>query len=380
MKRRKVCVVSGSRADVNYLLSPMRGIAADPSLSLQLVVTGSHLSPSHGLSVRSLEAEGFAIHEQVDMLLVGDTPVCTAKSTGLGVIGMSDAFQRLSPDLVMVLGDRFEIFAAVQSAFLMGIPVAHLGGGDTTEGAFDDGLRHAITKLAHWHFPTNSQAASRLIQMGESPDRVHTIGSTSLDLLAGFSPLSRDEFSAVTGWKWQRRNFLVTFHPATLAEQSPEEQIDVVLQGLPDDAGILFTGTNADPGGIRIQERIAAFVAKEPERRALVPHLGCQRYFSAICLMDAVVGNSSSGLYEVPSFGKPTINIGSRQEGRLRASSVFDCPLDARQISTTLAKAMSQDWKGTINPYGDGHAAERILQILTGREDWRSLIQKRFHS
>lgn len=380
MSPRKICVVTGSRADYGLLYWPMRLIAEDDDFELQVVVTGMHLSPAFGETWRQIEADGFAIASKVEMLLAGDSPVAVAKSVGLGVIGFADTFERLRPDLLMVLGDRFEILAAVQAALFARIPVAHVCGGDVTEGAFDESIRHAITKLAHVHFPTNADAARRLEAMGESPENVHTVGSPGLDRIRRMTFMARETFFDTLGVMPRARNLLVVFHPATLDSGDPLVQVEELLAALDTlgpEVGLLMTGANADTAGQRINARLQAFAEKHPNAVFRLS-LGSELFINALQHVDAIVGNSSSGLYEAPSFGIPTVNIGDRQKGRLRAASVTDCVPERQAIRVAIDNALARGRQPTVNPYGDGHTAELMVEKLRRIPDFGVLIRKPF--
>jgi len=373
----KICVVSGGRADFGLLLPVMQALAADDAFQLQLVITGQHLLDG-GHAVETLaDRHGLKIVAAVDMGLDGDAPAAIGAAAGRGLSGMAEAFGSLQPDLLILLGDRYEIACAAIAATIARIPVAHIAGGDVTEGAFDDAFRHAITKLAHLHFVTNADAARRLRQMGESEGRIHVVGSPGLDLIRATPVMARDAFFAEVGLEPRPVNLLITFHPATLSEDSLA-QLEAMLAALAScDAGLLFTGSNADPEGRRIDARVQDFVASHSAARFVIS-LGSARYFSALTHMDAMVGNSSSGLYEAPSFGLPAVNIGDRQKGRLRAASVFDCPPQEKAIREAIAAALARGRQPTENPYGDGHAAERIVAVLKTIGDPRGLLVKSF--
>ncbi len=312
---RRICVVSGSRADYGLLAPVMRLIRDDPDLELQVVVTGMHLSTEFGFTYRRIEHDGFKIDGRVDSLQHGDDVAAVTRSIGFGVIGFADVLQRLRPDLLLVLGDRFEVLAAVQAALIARVPVAHLCGGDSTEGAFDEGIRHAITKMAHLHFATNDAAFRRLRQMGENPDHILLAGSPGLDQIKAVPRLGRHETFRAIGMEPRRRSLLITFHPETLATTRAVEQIDellAALDGLSPDHGLIFTGPNADTEGRALTRRIEDFTA-DHENAVFRVSLGQKLYLSALAQVDAVVGNSSSGLYEAPSFKLPTVDIGDRQ-------------------------------------------------------------------
>ena len=366
---RKICVVTGSRADYGCLRWVMQAISESPKLALQIIATGMHLSPEFGLTYLQIEKDGFSIDEKIEMLLSADTPVALAKSMGLGLIGFGEALQRLRPDVLFVLGDRFEIFAAAAAATVAGIPIAHAHGGETTEGAFDEALRHSITKMSHLHFVAAPEYQRRVIQMGEHPERVWVVGALGLDNVAKLRLLNRDELEASLGLRLGSRNLLVTFHPVTLENATFEAQVTELLAALGalKDTHLIFTMPNADTGGRIAIEMIERFVAGHKNARAYVS-LGEQRYLSCIRHVDAVVGNSSSGLIEVPSFGKATLNIGDRQRGRLKAPSVIDCPPERSAISAALQHLYSPAFQAQLsaarNPYGGVGASERVVAVL----------------
>lgn len=380
MSGRRICVVTGSRAEYGLLYWVMKEIQADADLVLQVVVTGMHLAPEFGSTYRVIEEDGFAIDARVEMLLASDTPVGIAKSIGLGVIGFADVFERLRPDIVVVLGDRFEILAAVQAALVARLPVAHIAGGDTTEAAFDEAIRHSITKMSHLHFVTNEDAARRVRQLGEAPENIHLVGSPGLDHIQRLSLLDRAELSRQLGHEFRPRNLLVTYHPETLGDQPAVQQFRellIALDRLGDDVGLFLTRPNADTGGKSLLPLIDAFVASHRNARAFTS-LGQLRYLSLMAQVDAVVGNSSSGLYEAPSFKKPTVNIGDRQRGRLQAGSVLNCPPLADMIEQTIRAAFTLDCQTVVNPYGDGQSSPRIVGVLKAVPDPRTLLRKHF--
>ena len=379
---RKICVITGGRAEYGLLRWVMQGIRDDPALDLQLVVTGMHLSPAFGSTYMDIERDGFQIDAKVPVLTELDTPVGVARSMGLGLAGFAQAFADLKPDVIVVLGDRYEIFSAVAAALVARIPVAHLHGGELTEGAFDDALRHAITKMSHLHFVAAQPYRQRVMQLGEAPDNVFLVGGLGVDSMLREPLLSRSELEQALDFSFGNRMVLVTYHPATLSAASPGEQMAallVALEAMPD-TQFIFTLPNADNGGHEMTAHIDNFVACNSRAKAFAA-LGQQRYFSCLAHCDMVVGNSSSGLTEAPSFKKPTVNIGDRQRGRLKASSVIDCEPTAASISAALARACSADFKrslaNAINPYGDGGAADKVLATLKAHP-LESLIPKVF--
>ncbi len=379
---RKVCVVTGSRADYGLLVWLLHDLAADPAFELQLVVTGMHLSREHGHTVDEIERDGFNADRRVEMLLASDTPGATCRSVALGVIGMSEALQALQPELVLVLGDRFEILAAAQACLFHAVPLAHIAGGDTTEGAFDESIRHAITKLAQLHFVTNELAAQRVRQMGEDPRRVHMVGSPGLDHLRRRPLLEREALEAALGLPLGARNLLVTFHPVTLAGDGGLAEFNellAALEGLSADTVLWLSRPNADPGGRGIGAALDAFAQRRGASARVHASLGSQRYLSLMAQCDAVVGNSSSGLYEAPSLGRPTVNIGTRQQGRLAAASVLHCAAQRDAIAAAITSALALDCSNVVNPYGDGHSAARIVNILRSLPPPATLLSKAFH-
>ncbi|MBT8077601.1 MAG: UDP-N-acetylglucosamine 2-epimerase (hydrolyzing) [Gammaproteobacteria bacterium] len=367
--KRRICVVTGSRAEYGLLRWLMDGIRESSDLELQVIATGMHLSPEFGLTFREIESDGFVIDEKVEMLLGSDTPVAIAKSMGLGLIGFADAYDRLRPDLLVVLGDRFEILSATSAALVARIAVAHLHGGETTEGAFDESIRHAITKMSHLHFVAAEEYRRRVIQLGEHPDTVHMVGGLGVDNIKRFSVPPRAEVEAALGFSLGQRNLLVTFHPETLGDQRPAEQLRELLAALQrlEDTHLVFTMPNADTDGRELFGLINEFANGRANTKAYTS-LGQDRYLGCIPYMDGVVGNSSSGLTEVPSFGKGTINIGNRQQGRLKASSVIDCKPLRQDISAAIAKLYSAKFQASLqhvrNPYGDGGAVDRIVDVI----------------
>lgn len=366
---RKICVVTGGRADYGLLRWVMEGIRATPGLHLQLVVTGMHLSPEFGATYREIEQDGFYIDGKVEMLLSSDTPVGIAKSMGVGMIGFGEVLQQLQPDLMLVLGDRFEIFSAVAAALVARIPIAHLHGGEASEGAFDESIRHSITKMSQLHFVAADIYRRRVIQLGEHPDRVFLVGGLGVDSINRLTLLDRPALEASLGFSLGPKNLLVTFHPVTLEAATSAQQMAELLAALEvlKDTHLIFTMPNADTEGRVVIDMIKQFVAKHPAAQAF-SSLGQVRYFSCLRHVDGVIGNSSSGLTEVPSFHKGTINIGNRQLGRLKAESVIDCASDRRAIAGALDQLYSPAFQARLdtvcNPYGEGGASEKIVKVI----------------
>lgn len=370
---RKICVVTGTRAEYGLLRWVMQGIKDEPALTLQVIATGMHLSPEFGLTYHDIEQDGFQIDRKVEMLLSSDTSVGIAKSMGLGLIGFADALDELRPDMVVVLGDRFEILSAVSAALVARIPVAHLHGGETTEGAFDEAIRHSITKMSHLHFVAAEEYRQRVIQLGEQPERVFLVGGLGIDNIRRLKLLSRIELETLLGFKFSQKNLLITFHPVTLEQSTAEDQMAELLAALDklDSTQLIFTMPNADNGGRRLIKMVESFVEKRPNAHAFTS-LGQLRYLSCIAQVDAVVGNSSSGLLEAPSFKKGTINIGDRQRGRLQAPSVINCDPTHYSIACALEKlygaGFQESLSSVINPYGEGHASEKVVDMIASCE------------
>lgn len=366
---RKICVVTGTRAEFGLLRWLMQEIVASDALTLQVIATGMHLSPEFGSTYREIEQAGFAIDARVEMLLSADTASSITKSMGLGLIGYADAYARLAPDLVVLLGDRFEIFAAAAAAMIAGIPIAHLHGGETTEGAFDEAIRHSITKMAHLHFVGAEPYRKRVVQLGEHPNRVFLVGGLGVDAIKQVQLLNREELEAAIDFKLAARNLLITFHPVTLEGGSSGQQMQELLAALGEleNTHLIFTLPNADTGGRELIQMVEAFVETHSYARAF-QSLGQQLYLSCLQFVDGVVGNSSSGIAEVPSFKTGTINIGDRQKGRLSAASVIDCNPDREDIGRALRLLFNADFRQalgtTVNPYGDGGASKKIIDVL----------------
>jgi len=380
---KKICVVTGTRAEYGLLRWVMEGIRQSPVLELQLIATGMHLSPEFGLTVSAIEDDGFLVDRKVEMLLSSDTAVGITKSMGLGMIGFADALAELKPDLMLVLGDRYEILSAAAAAMIARIPIAHLHGGETTEGAFDEAIRHSITKMSHLHFVAAEEYRRRVIQLGEQPKRVFNVGGLGIDNILNLKLLTRDELEAALDFKLSPRNLLITFHPVTLEQSTSAKQMDELLAALADldDIGLIFTMPNADTEGRVLFRQIKDFCQLHPNARAYTS-LGQLRYLSCLQQVDGVVGNSSSGLAEVPSFKKGTINIGDRQRGRLRASSVIDCEPERQPIAAALSHLYSEEFQSqllaTKNPYGDGGASQSIVKTLE-EHPLDNLLKKRFY-
>ena len=370
MTKQKICVITGSRADYGLLYWVMKGIENHPNLELQIIVTGMHLSPEFGLTYQQIEADGFQINTKVEMLLSADTPAAIAKSVGLGVIGFADAFSNLAPDKAVVLGDRFEILAAAQAAALSLIPIAHIHGGEVSEGAIDESIRHALTKLSTWHFVAAEAYRKRVVQLGESPSRVFNVGAPGLDNFINLKLMPKKTLEDTLSIKLDSPLLLVTYHPATLGRLSPGDAAIELLKAIDrfPDATVVFTYPNADAGGRSIIGLFKAFESRHPGRVKGFTSLGQLMYLSLLALCDVVIGNSSSALIEAPFTHTATVNIGLRQHGRLKAASVLDASEDADDIETQIVRALSPGFRESLasveSLYGRGGASERIVEEL----------------
>ena len=381
--KRKICIVTGSRADYGLLRLVMQGIKNDPELSLQVVATGMHLSPTFGLTFKEIEADEFKIDMKVKILGRTDTDLDIVKSMGKGVVGCAEAFAKLKPDLIVVLGDRYEIFAAAAAALVLRIPLAHLHGGETSTGAYDEAFRHSISKMSNLHFVATEEYRNRVIQLGENPKSVFLVGGLGVDVLKDITLLSKKELEDSLQIEFRTKSLLITFHPVTLENETSEMQIRALLSALSKlkNTTLIFTMPNADNGSHTIIRLIQEFV-KENNDSFAFRSLGQQLYLSCVAHVDGVVGNSSSGLTEVPSFKKGTINIGSRQAGRLQASSVINCLPEEREISSALESLFSNNFQSALkdvsNPYGEGGASILIVNTLKA-SNLDGIIQKAFY-
>ena len=370
MKKRKICFATGTRAEYGILYWLLKAMHDDPKVELQIIVTGMHLSPEFGLTYKEIEKDGFRIDYKVDMLLSADTPSAISKSTGIGMLGFADALAKLEPDVLVVLGDRYELLAAVFAALVARIPVAHIHGGEVTYGAIDEAIRHAVTKMAYLHFTATEVYQKRVIQLGENPKRVFDVGGMGVDTIAKTNLLCKKDLEEKLGFKFQSKNLMATFHSVTLEHRTSETQMKELLIALGslEDTRLIFTAPNADTDGRVIKMLIDDFCNNHSDKAIIFTNMGRVNYLSSLQFVDAIIGNSSSGLAEAPSFKIGTINIGDRQKGRLKAESVIDCEptvesiLDAIQI--LYSRAFQQKLKNVKNPYGDGHTSEEILTIL----------------
>jgi len=381
--RRKICVVTGTRAEYGLLYWLMKEITSDSDLQLQLIVTGMHLSPEFGLTYKEIEKE-FKIDKKIEMLLSSDTSIGISKSMGLAQISFSEAYEEMKPDILVVLGDRYEIFSAVSSAMIARIPIAHLHGGETTEGAFDESIRHSITKMSHLHFTATDEYRDRVIQLGEQPNRVFNVGGLGIENIKRLKLLDKKEFEESIGFKLNKKNIIVTFHPVTLEDNTAREQFQNLLDVIDElkDTHIIFTKANSDTNGRVINQMIDEYVAKNYDKSVAFSSLGQLRYLSALQYVDAVVGNSSSGLAEAPSFKIGTINIGDRQKGRIMADSVIDCDCNIISIKNGFEKLYSKSFEAILkessNPYGDGGASIKIKDIIKN-SNLDNILKKSFY-
>lgn len=366
----KICVVTGSRADYGLLQWTMKAIEEHSNFALSVCVTGMHLSNEFGLTCEQIKEDGFKIDENIEILLSSDTSVGITKSIGLGLIGFADFYERTKPDWVLILGDRFEILSAATAAMIARIPIAHCHGGETTEGAVDEAIRHSITKMSHLHFTSTIEYKNRVIQLGEQPSMVHSIGAFGIESINKLKLLTKREFEQSMGFKLDRLIFLVTYHPVTLEEGMAEEQFKNLLMALEmfTKVRVIFTKSNADAEGWIINTMIDDFAKKHSSNTKVFSSLGQLRYLSTVKYCNVVIGNSSSGLIEVPSFNKPTVNIGDRQKGRIKADSVISCGVTKIQIKKAIDLALSSEYQKKIqktkNPYGFGNVSEKVINVL----------------
>lgn len=381
---RKICLVTGSRAEYGHLRWLAREIADDSNLVLQWLVSGSHFTERLGLTYREIEADGFVINERVEITLADDGSGAIARSMGESIIGISGAIGRLAPDILVILGDRYEMLAAVAAALVLGVPVAHLHGGETTEGAFDESIRHAITKMAHIHFVAAEPYRRRVIQLGEQPNCVHNVGAPGLDNVANLEPMDLGALKCLVSARLEKGIFLVTYHPMTLGSGDPAAPARQMLSALDifSDHRVLITGVNADPGFDEIASVLHEYAENNPKRVVLRASLGESGYLGAMSHAAVVIGNSSSGLIEAPALGVPSVNIGDRQKGRLRAPSVIDCVESREAISEAIRRALDPTFRagleGMSPPYGQGGASRKIKELLKS-VPLDGLTRKRFH-
>lgn len=379
----KICIATGTRAEYGLLKPLIDLILHDSFFKIQLLVTGAHLSPEFGLTYKQIENDGLYIDAKVEMLLSSDTAEGIVKSMGLGMIGFADALKNLKPDLLVILGDRYEMLSLASAALIFKIPIAHLHGGEITEGAYDDSIRHAITKMSHLHFTSTESYRKRVIQLGENPNNVYNVGAIGLDNINTIKFWSKEQLEENLGIKFLKYNYQVTFHPATLANVTAKEQFQELLKAieLQEDSFFIFTKANADTDGRVINQMIDEFVATDTKKYAAFNSLGTVRFLSTVKLCDAIVGNSSSGIIEAPSLKTVTINIGDRQKGRMQAKSVINCEAYASDINDAFQKGKGMALATNIfeNPYDDGGAAKQIIKALKNVQI-NNFSEKAFHN
>lgn len=368
---KKVCVVTGTRAEYGLLKPVIDRIYKSDELELQLVVTGMHLSTEFGLTYKEIENDRYPITNKVEMLLSSDTPVGITKSMGVALIGFADCFDVNNPDMVIILGDRYEMLVAATAAMIAGIPIAHIHGGELTEGAIDEAIRHSITKMSSIHFTTTEEYRSRVIQLGEVPDTVYNVGALGVENVKTVSLLNKEELEKELGFQFTAPTIMVTYHPVTLEKLESEKQFKLLLDAIDGhkDISVIFTKANADMDGRIINKMIDDYVSSNEKRCRAYISLGQLKYLSTLQFCVVVVGNSSSGIIEVPSFKIPTVNIGDRQRGRMHAESVIDCGYDTKQIEAALKKALSSDFRCKVanvkNPYEGENTSCDIVRIIS---------------
>jgi GDP/UDP-N,N'-diacetylbacillosamine 2-epimerase (hydrolysing) len=380
---RKICVITGSRAEYGLLRWVMQGIKEHPDLTLQLIATGMHLSEDFGMTVDEIEKDGFKVDFKVEILDNNDSAVGIAGAMSRGLSGVAEALDDLKPDLVLVLGDRYEIFVSVAAALVAKIPVAHIHGGESTIGAYDDAFRHAITKMSHLHFVATQEYKNRVIQLGENPNSVFLVGGLGIETIKNLKLLDQEELEKALNVKFKEKSLLITFHPTTLDEQTPRAQMQELLNAVDRLANVtlIFTLPNADTGGREIIKMIQDYVGKNPNAYAF-PSLGQLKYLSCIAQVNGVVGNSSSGILEVPSFKKGTVNIGDRQKGRIRTTSVIDCETNKKSISKAIETLLSEQFKNSLNsvknPFDQGNSSAKIVELISGI-NLQQIVKKIFY-
>jgi GDP/UDP-N,N'-diacetylbacillosamine 2-epimerase (hydrolysing) len=380
---RKICVITGSRAEYGLLRWVMQGIMDHPDLTLQLIATGMHLSEDFGMTVDEIEKDGFKVDFKVEILDNNDSAVGIAGAMSRGLSGVAEALDDLKPDLVLVLGDRYEIFVSVAAALVAKIPVAHIHGGELTIGAYDDAFRHAITKMSHLHFVATEEYKNRVIQLGENPNSVFLVGGLGIETIKNLKLLDQEELEKALNVKFKEKSLLITFHPTTLDEQTPRAQMQELLNAVDklSNVTLIFTLPNADTGGREIIKMIHDYVGKNPNAYAFTS-LGQLKYLSCIAQVNGVVGNSSSGILEVPSFKKGTVNIGDRQKGRIRTTSVIDCETNKKSISKAIETLLSEQFKNSLNsvknPFDQGNSSAKIVELISGI-NLQQIVKKTFY-
>lgn len=367
---KRIGIMTGTRAEYGLLKSLMQEINKDNDLELYLIVSGMHLSPEFGMTYKEIEEDGFQINAKVEMLLSSDSPAGISKSIGLGVIGFADEFQRADLDMLILLGDRYEALSAAISAMVMRIPIAHLHGGELTEGAIDEGIRHSITKMSYLHFTSTEQYRNRVIQLGENPERVFYVGALGVENIKKINLMTKEELERSIHFEIDENTVIVTYHPVTLENNTVEEQFLNLLEVLDRNPKIrmIFTKANADTNGRIVNELIDKYAAQNSERACAFVSLGQKRYLSALKYCRIVIGNSSSGIIEAPSFGKPIINIGDRQKGRICADSVINCGYTQQEIQQAMETALTKEFENKAsncrNPYEKENTAANIISVI----------------
>ncbi|UCD54844.1 MAG: UDP-N-acetylglucosamine 2-epimerase (hydrolyzing) [Candidatus Omnitrophota bacterium] len=384
--KRKICVFTGARAEYGLLKPLMDEIKKDKQTGLQILVSGMHLLPEFGMTYKAIEKDGFVIDEKIKILLDSDTPVGISKSIGSGLMEFSKAYERLKPDIVVILGDRFEAFAAAASAIVSGIPIAHIHGGEATFGVVDEAFRHSITKMSHLHFTSTQEHRKKVIQLGEDPKSVFNVGAIGLDNIKGLRLLSKNSLEEELDFKFARKNLLVTFHPVTLEKNTSKKQFQNLLDELDalEDTHIIFTKANADTYGRVINRMIDDYVPQRPYKAIAFTSMGQLKYLSAMQFVDAVVGNSSSGIIEMPSFKKATIDIGDRQKGRVKAKTVIECRPTREDIRRAFKKLYSEGFKRTlkdaVNPYEPGKPTASKIKTILKNHNLNNILKKTFYN
>ncbi len=381
----KICIATGTRAEYGLLKPLISAVSSEAGWQLQLMVTGAHLSPEFGLTYKTIEEDGFKIDRKVEMLLSGDTPTAVVKSMGLAMIGYADALEDLKPDFLIILGDRYEMLSVASAALIFNIPIGHIHGGEITEGAYDDAIRHSLTKMSHLHFTSTEEYRYRVIQMGENPDAVFNVGAIGLDNVRSLKLLTREELEENLSIRFKKYNYQVTFHPSTLDTEAPAKQFQILLDCIKKqkDSFFIFTKANADTGGRIINRMIDDFVNENPASAVAFTSLGNLRFLSVVKECTAIVGNSSSGILEAPSLHTATINIGDRQKGRIQAQTVINTSVNKKEILAAFKEVKDLNFKkkveSSVNPYGNGLATEQIMESLR-TIDLMKLKSKRFYN
>lgn len=382
---KKVCVVTGTRAEYGLLKPVIEKIKKCDVLELQLVVTGMHLSPEFGLTYREIEQDNYPITAKIEMLMSSDTPVGITKSMGVALLGFAEYFETYKPDIVVILGDRYEMLVASSAAMIARIPIAHIGGGELTEGAVDEAIRHSITKMSHLHFPSTNEYRNRIIQLGEQPEMVYNVGALGVENIKSIKLLDKKVLEESLDFKLTDNTIMITYHPVTLETMTAQKQFRNILNVIDNhkELSVIFTKANSDTDGRIINQMIDDFAAEKSDRCKVYTSLGQVRYLSALQFCTAVVGNSSSGIIEVPSFGIPTVNIGDRQKGRVRAESVIDCGNSVQEIEDALRIALSHDFKDKLadikNPYEKKGTSDMIVRTISDALVKGIDIKKKFY-